>query len=191
VSTVGERVKEERLMRGWSQRDLAQEAKTTAETVSSIETGQHQARPSTLRKLAGALGLEVADFFREPALPKGSAPETGQDSPGGRVERRTATVSGSPGSVGATVTFSREPTEEELDELRKLYPDLFNAPDPEARRTTQVSSERTVVYDVYAALVLVDEAVEALAAAAKEPEDRAKIENMREKVRAVREKVPA
>jgi transcriptional regulator with XRE-family HTH domain len=77
VATVGERLKEERLLRGWSQRDLAQEAGTTAETISSIETGQHEPRPSTLRKLAEGLDLEVRDFYAEPALPKAEAPETG------------------------------------------------------------------------------------------------------------------
>jgi len=77
VAIVGDRLKEERLLRGWSQRDLAREAGTTAETISSIETNQHQPRPSTLRKLAKALSLEVRDLFYEPALPKVEAPETG------------------------------------------------------------------------------------------------------------------
>jgi transcriptional regulator with XRE-family HTH domain len=74
VATVGERLKEERLLRGWSQRDLAREAGTTAETISSIETGQHEPRPSTLRKLAEGLDIEVRDLFMEPALPKAEAP---------------------------------------------------------------------------------------------------------------------
>jgi transcriptional regulator with XRE-family HTH domain len=79
VATVGERLKEERLLRGWSQRDLAREAGTTAETISSIETGQHEPRPSTLRKLAEGLGLEVRDFYKEPAVPLAEAPrEAGQ-----------------------------------------------------------------------------------------------------------------
>jgi transcriptional regulator with XRE-family HTH domain len=74
VARVGERLKEERLLRGWSQRDLAREAGTTAETISSIETGQHEPRPSTLRKLAEGLGLEVRDFYKEPAIPLAEAP---------------------------------------------------------------------------------------------------------------------
>jgi transcriptional regulator with XRE-family HTH domain len=78
VATVGERLKEERLLRGWSQRDLAREAGTTAETISSIETGQHEPRPSTLRKLAEGLDIEVRDLFMEPALPKALAREAGQ-----------------------------------------------------------------------------------------------------------------
>jgi transcriptional regulator with XRE-family HTH domain len=82
VATVGERLKEERLLRGWSQRDLAREAGTTAETISSIETGQHKPRPSTLRKLAKSLGIEVRDLFMEPVLSgKAEAPGTGHEEP--------------------------------------------------------------------------------------------------------------
>ncbi len=74
MDEVGSRVKRERTMRGWSQRDLAKRAKVTAETISTVETGQHDPRPSTLRKLADALGVEVRELFEEPALPKAEAP---------------------------------------------------------------------------------------------------------------------
>ena len=79
MDEVGSRVKRERTMRGWSQRDLAKRAKVTAETISTVETGQHDPRPSTLRKLADALGVEGRELFEEPALPKAEAPrEAGQ-----------------------------------------------------------------------------------------------------------------
>ena len=78
---IGERLKEERLRNGWSQKDLARESKTNVDTISGIETGQHEPRPSTLRKLATALGIEVRDLFEEPALSgKAEAPETGPPS---------------------------------------------------------------------------------------------------------------
>jgi transcriptional regulator with XRE-family HTH domain len=81
VDGIGERLKEERLRNGWSQKDLAQESKTNVDTISGIETGQHEPRPSTLRKLAKALGIEVRDLFEEPALSgKAEAPETGPPS---------------------------------------------------------------------------------------------------------------
>jgi transcriptional regulator with XRE-family HTH domain len=70
VDSVGQRLKEERQRKGWSQRDLARETGVNADTISGIETGQHEPRPSTLRKLAKGLNLEVADFFRDPARPK-------------------------------------------------------------------------------------------------------------------------
>ena len=82
MDSVGQRLKEERQLKGWSQRDLAHETGVNPDTISGIETEQHEPRPSTLRKLAEGLGLEVRDFFREPALPKAEAPrEVGPPSP--------------------------------------------------------------------------------------------------------------
>jgi len=68
VDTIGERLREERLRNGWSQKDLARESKINVDTISGIETGQHEPRPSTLTKLAKALSIEVRDLFAEPAL---------------------------------------------------------------------------------------------------------------------------
>ena len=62
-------VKEIRRRKGWSQKDLAEESGVGQDTISGIESGRHEPRPSTLRKLADALDVEVADFFREPAAP--------------------------------------------------------------------------------------------------------------------------
>ena len=67
-------VKEIRRRKGWSQKDLAEESGVGQDTISGIESGRHEPRPSTLRKLADALGVEVADFFREPAVPLVEAP---------------------------------------------------------------------------------------------------------------------
>jgi transcriptional regulator with XRE-family HTH domain len=77
VDGVGRRLREERHLRGWSQRDLARETGVNPDTISGIETEQHEPRPSTLRKLAEGLGLEVRDFFAEPTVPLGEAPATG------------------------------------------------------------------------------------------------------------------
>lgn len=69
---VGALIKEERMLRGWSQRDLADRSDGLAQdTISGIERGEHWPRPSTLRKLAKGLGIEVADLF-----PKREAPAT-------------------------------------------------------------------------------------------------------------------
>ena len=67
-------VKEIRRRKGWSQKDLAEESGIGQDTISGIESGRHEPRPSTLRKLADALDVEVADFFREPAVPLAEAP---------------------------------------------------------------------------------------------------------------------
>ncbi len=85
-------VKEIRRRKGWSQKDLAEESGVGQDTISGIESGRHEPRPSTLRKLAGALDVEVADFFREPALPLAEAPrEAGLTSlPTEWLERHSA-----------------------------------------------------------------------------------------------------
>jgi transcriptional regulator with XRE-family HTH domain len=87
VDNIGQRLKEERQLRGWSQRDLARETGVNTDTISGIETGQHEPRPSTLRKLAAGLGLEVRDLFTEPALPKDEA--RSKPGPGGREIKRS------------------------------------------------------------------------------------------------------
>jgi transcriptional regulator with XRE-family HTH domain len=89
VDNIGQRLREERQLRGWSQRDLARETGVNVDTISGIETSQHEPRPSTLRKLAEGLGIEVRDFFAEPALPKAEARETGQPEDRGFTTRKT------------------------------------------------------------------------------------------------------
>lgn len=62
-----EALKDLRRRKGWSQKDLSEHSGVGQDTISGIESGRHEPRPSTLRKLAGALDVEVADFFRKPA----------------------------------------------------------------------------------------------------------------------------
>jgi transcriptional regulator with XRE-family HTH domain len=73
-----ETLRELRRRRGWSQKDLADSSGVGQDTISGIESGRHEPRPSTLRKLAEALEVEVADFFREPAPPSDRAPRLGR-----------------------------------------------------------------------------------------------------------------
>lgn len=55
--------------RGWSQQRLAAEAGINKVTLVHIETGKTSPNVETLEKLAGALGVELGDFF-----PKAQAP---------------------------------------------------------------------------------------------------------------------
>jgi predicted RNase H-like HicB family nuclease/DNA-binding Xre family transcriptional regulator len=58
----------ERLRRshGLSQRDLAKQSGVSPTTIYELETGRRpEPRPSTLRKLAEALGVEVADLLED------------------------------------------------------------------------------------------------------------------------------
>ena len=62
-----------RRLRGFSQRALAEESGVSPATIYELENGRREPNPSTLRKLAGALGVEVADLLGE-ERPKATAP---------------------------------------------------------------------------------------------------------------------
>jgi transcriptional regulator with XRE-family HTH domain len=69
-----DRLAELRESQGLTLRDLAERSGVDANTINQVELGHRRPRPSTLRKLAKALDVEVADFFKEPALPLDEAP---------------------------------------------------------------------------------------------------------------------
>jgi transcriptional regulator with XRE-family HTH domain len=71
---VGERLAELREQKALTLRDLEEASGVGADAISKIENGHRKPRPSTLRKLARALGVEVEDFFRQPAVPLADAP---------------------------------------------------------------------------------------------------------------------
>ena len=126
MDNIGERLKEERQLRGWSQRDLARETGVNTDTISGIETGQHEPRPSTLRKLAEGLGIEVRDFFMEPALPKAPAREAGQP----KEEETTAQAAVPPSEEDETVIHL-----ESADDIgAKINDILWNLPESRGRR---------------------------------------------------------
>jgi len=66
---VGERLAELREQKALTLHDLEELSGVGADGISKIENGHRKPRPATLRKLARALGIEVEDFFREPAVP--------------------------------------------------------------------------------------------------------------------------
>ncbi len=63
-----------RRSRGFSQRALAEEAGVSPSSIYEIEVGRRKPNPSTLRKLANALGVEVVDLLEEEERPKAAAP---------------------------------------------------------------------------------------------------------------------
>lgn len=63
-------LKEAREEHGWSQKRLSDESGVSRDSISNYETGQRDAWPSTAKKLADALGVEIADLAR----PKAAAP---------------------------------------------------------------------------------------------------------------------
>lgn len=62
---VGERLRDARLARGWSTRDLAQAGAIALNTVSLIERGKVSPTVSTLQKLAAALEVPLSFFVEE------------------------------------------------------------------------------------------------------------------------------
>ncbi len=54
----GEKVRRWRLAQAINQGELAEKAGTTRAAISQIETGKRQPYPSTIRRLADALGVE-------------------------------------------------------------------------------------------------------------------------------------
>jgi len=73
------RTKEWRESHGLTQRELAAEAGVGEVTVARIETGA-SVTPSTARKIAGALGVAVADLLERPPVPLAKAPKVGRPS---------------------------------------------------------------------------------------------------------------
>jgi transcriptional regulator with XRE-family HTH domain len=86
-------LREIRLRRGLSQADLSAVTGVAEFTISEIESGKRaNPRPSTLRKLAQALGVEVTDLYGEVDNPLGQAPPSSIQPPlnGFEDERREA-----------------------------------------------------------------------------------------------------
>jgi transcriptional regulator with XRE-family HTH domain len=70
-----DRLAELRESQGLTLRDLAKKSGVDANTINQVELGHRKPRPSTLRKLAKGLNVDIADFFRKPAVPLTDAPK--------------------------------------------------------------------------------------------------------------------
>jgi HTH-type transcriptional regulator, competence development regulator len=69
-NTVGERLRYLRTRRVLTLRELAERAGMTRwQTIADIEAGRTRPRPSTLRKIAAALGVDPADLLPEDGDP--------------------------------------------------------------------------------------------------------------------------
>jgi transcriptional regulator with XRE-family HTH domain len=76
MGEVGKEIRRLREAKGWGQTKLAATADMAVSGVSQIENGHRNPNSATLIKLAGALGVEVADLF-----PKGQAPLPLEEAP--------------------------------------------------------------------------------------------------------------
>jgi transcriptional regulator with XRE-family HTH domain len=73
-----ERLRYIREQAGYSQQDLADKAGVSQHTISEIELGRRKPQGRTLRKLAQALGIEVADLLGSREYPLGEAPPSAE-----------------------------------------------------------------------------------------------------------------
>jgi transcriptional regulator with XRE-family HTH domain len=76
------RLRELREERGFSQYSLAQESGVGRSTIAALEAGERGAHPSTMRALARALNVTVAELYRERITPP---PPWQEDRPEGMV----------------------------------------------------------------------------------------------------------
>lgn len=84
--TLAQRIRTARRARGMSQQTLAYQARMSLRALSSLESGEAvDPHFSTLRGIADALGVTVAELTEEPVAPLGEAP---QDSGRPDQERR-------------------------------------------------------------------------------------------------------
>lgn len=63
---MGDQIRRLRKLKGWSQGDLAGRSGVDRTTISQVEAGNRDASPATIRKLAAALGVSVAEFYKAP-----------------------------------------------------------------------------------------------------------------------------
>lgn len=73
--TIGERVKELRLRRGWAQQDLAGQSGVSLATIVNTEIGKSYGRERTHMMFAQAFGLTLAEFLR-PVNPRKKVPNS-------------------------------------------------------------------------------------------------------------------
>lgn len=120
---IGDRLREVREGRGLSQKDLSASSGVHFNTVSGVEGKRQKPHPSTLRKLAAALDIEVEDLT---GAPKGEA------SPSARTpeERRTAYLRGFEELARSTALHLEEAIDSEsvdfelVDHVAQLHADL-------------------------------------------------------------------
>lgn len=64
-STIGKKVRQERLKRGWTQEELAEKIDMNASFVGQVERGLKAASFDTLERLSRIFGVEVVDFLKK------------------------------------------------------------------------------------------------------------------------------
>jgi transcriptional regulator with XRE-family HTH domain len=116
IPPVGERIREERLRRGWSLRQLARDVGVSASLISQIENDRSRPSVSTLYAITQALGISVEDVF-DTAV--GAAVEPVADAVAGPAGRLPSVAEALAASAPADVALGPliRPHEREILEL--------------------------------------------------------------------------
>ncbi len=107
-----EAVRKLRIDRGWTQRKLAHEARTSQHTIGEIELGLRDPHPTTLRKIAEAFGVSEAELLAEEA----DMPEAPGELPFEHAQQRDSAT------IKALRTYFRD--------LRLRWKEPVNKPTP-------------------------------------------------------------
>lgn len=106
---IGQRIREERLRRGFNLRALARAVNVSASHISQIETGKCRPSVSTLYAITSALGVSIDDIFEGSGAGLGAEPQPAltalTELPAGQHE---AAAVRSPGAAAALLTLACE-----------------------------------------------------------------------------------
>jgi transcriptional regulator with XRE-family HTH domain len=67
LEDIGHNIRRLREQKGWNQTELGFHANASPSIISLIENGKRNPSTTTLAKIAGAMGVEVVDFFPKKA----------------------------------------------------------------------------------------------------------------------------
>ena len=150
-----ERLKRLRAEKRLSQARLAARAELDPSTVNQIERGAREASPATLRKLADALGVSLADLLEEspkaPAPSPETTPVTALPDAEGRVDYRQLYLEKRQEHIDLIKEIIDEASEvmgtEDYEEFIKLPPEEQHRRIDYAERLTNLAHERLKHFD--------------------------------------------
>ncbi len=108
MSEIGKQIRRIREEKDWSQAQLAVYAGSSQPTINQIESGKRNPSTRTLEKIAGALGIEVADLF----------PKAEEPLPFEEERRRLSNV---PNALEAYMKARGEKHEQEMQDPGSLH----------------------------------------------------------------------
>jgi transcriptional regulator with XRE-family HTH domain len=142
VPTLGENVRRLRKLRGLSQRELALLAGIAQFTVSTVENSLHEPHDRTIRHIAGALDVRVAELYERvsEADPKEEAPSQPSSSEAARARARGSSARRGSEASGAIrrekVRLGDVASEERIQQASEQINQLF-----EDRKEERLSAE--------------------------------------------------